>query len=216
MSGREPVVFLVDDEESSLRATARLLNASGFSVRSFTSAARLLAEVAADPEIPGCVIADLQMPGLDGLELQRALAAAGCLLPVVFLSGHGDIPSSVRAMRYGAEDFIQKTAPAEELLAAVRRALARNTQELAASTARRLLSERLESLTPREREVLLHVVRGRLNKQIAGDLDIHERTVKLHRTAITSKLGVHSVAELTSLCHGAGLLDPGQWNLPEE
>ncbi len=206
MSGREPVVFLVDDEESSLRATARLLNASGFSVRSFTSAARLLAEAAADPEIPGCVIADLQMPGLDGLELQRALAAAGCLLPVVFLSGHGDISSSVRAIRGGAEDFIEKTAPAEELLAAIRRALARNAQELTAVNARRLLHARFEALTPREHQVLLHVVRGRLNKQIAADLGIHERTVKLHRTAITAKLGVHSVAELTSLCHDAGLI----------
>jgi RNA polymerase sigma factor (sigma-70 family) len=204
VSGREPVVFLVDDEESSLRATARLLNASGFSVRSFTSAARLLADVAADPEIPGCVIADLQMPGLDGLELQRALAAAGCLLPVVFLSGHGDIPSSVRAMRYGAEDFIQKTAPAEELLAAVRRALARNTQELAASTARRLLSERLESLTPREREVLLHVVRGRLNKQIAGDLGIAEKTIKVHRARVMQKLGVRTIADLVRLVLGRG------------
>lgn len=208
MSGREPVVFLVDDEESSLKATARLLKALGFSVRSFTSAAALLSEAAADPEVPGCVIADLQMPGMDGLELQRALAAAGCLLPIVFLSGHGDVPSSVLAMRAGAEDFIEKTAPAEELLAAVRRALARNAQELAAATTQRSLSTRLELLTPREREVLLHVVRGRLNKQIAGDLGIHERTVKLHRTAITTKLGVHSVAELTSLCHDAGLLDP--------
>lgn len=207
MSGSEPVVFLVDDEESSLRATARLLKTLGFSVRSFASAAALLPEAAANPEVPGCVIADLEMPGMDGLELQRALASAGCLLPIVFLSGHGDVPSSVLAMRAGAEDFIEKTAPAEELLAAVRRALARNAQELAAATAQRSRLARLELLTPREREVLLHVVRGRLNKQIAGDLGIHERTVKLHRTAITTKLGVHSVAELTSLCHDAGLLD---------
>lgn len=212
MSGTGPVVFLVDDEESSLKATSRLLKAVGLSVRTFTSATGLLAEVG--PETSGCVVADLQMPGLSGLELQQALAAAGCLLPVVFLSGHGDIPSSVRAMRGGAEDFIQKTAPAEDLLSAVRRALARNADELAAAVAQRRLSVRLESLTPREREVLLHVVRGRLNKQIAGDLGIHERTVKLHRTAITTKLGVHSVAELTSLCHDAGLLHEPCRTLP--
>ena len=204
MSGPDPVIFLVDDEESSLRATARLLKASGFPVRTFTNAAGLLAAVG--PETPGCVVADLQMPGLDGLELQQALAAAGCPLPVVFLSGHGEISTSVRAMRNGAEDFIQKTAPAEELLVAVRRALERNAQALRSAAVQRRLSAQLEQLTPREREVLLHVVHGRLNKQIAADLGIPERTVKLHRTAITTKLGIHSVAELTTLCHEAGLL----------
>lgn len=213
MNGAQSTIFIVDDEEYSLKATARLLKAVGFPVRTFTSAASLLAEV--DPKTPGCIIADLQMPGLDGLELQQALAAAEYLLPVVFLSGHGDVPSSVHAMRGGAEDFIQKTAPADELLAAVRRALLRNARELAAAAARRRLGARLEALTPREHEVLLHVVHGRLNKQIAGDLGIHERTVKLHRTAITTKLGVHSVAELTTLCHEAGLLDPPSETFPK-
>lgn len=207
MSDAAPVVFLVDDEEFSLKATARLLKAAGFSVRTFTSAAGLLGEVG--PETSGCVVTDLQMPGLNGLELQQALAAAGCLLPVIFLSGHGDVPSSVRAMRIGAEDFIQKTAPAEDLLEATRRALERNALEVAAAAAHRRLGARLAALTPRELEVLLQVVRGRLNKQIAGDLGIHERTVKLHRTAVTTKLGLHSVAEMTSFCHSVGLLDAG-------
>lgn len=213
MSGPGSVVFVVDDEDSVLRATARLLRAAGLVVRTFSSGTSLLSEL--DVETPGCVVADLQMPGLNGLELQQALTAAGCSLPIVFLSGHGDVSSSVRAMRGGAEDFIQKTAPADELLAAVRRAIERDAVGRATAMDRQRLGARLDLLTPREREVLLHVVRGRLNKQIAADLGIHERTVKLHRTAITTKLGVHSVAELTSFCHDAGLLDPASRPFPK-
>lgn len=213
MSGPGSVVFVVDDEDSVLRATARLLRAAGLVVRTYSSGTSLLSEL--DVETPGCVVADLQMPGLNGLELQQALTAAGCSLPIVFLSGHGDVSSSVRAMRGGAEDFIQKTAPADELLAAVRRAIERDALDRAAATDRQRLGARLDLLTPREREVLLHVVRGRLNKQIAADLGIHERTVKLHRTAITTKLGIHSVAELTSFCHDVGLLDPASRPFPK-
>jgi FixJ family two-component response regulator len=132
-------------------------------------------------------------------------------MPVVFLTGHGDIPASVRAMRHGAEDFLTKRAPKEQLLAAVQRALERGARESHRHLRRRELRERLDRLTPREREVLDLVVRGRMNREIAAELAIHERTVKLHRTSITSKLQVHSVAELTRLVFEAhpGQADPG-------
>jgi len=191
------------DDASFRTATARLLRASGFTVKTFASAAEFLARP--EPELPGCALVDLQMPGLNGLELQEALARqAGHRLPVVFLTGHGDIPTSVQAMRRGAEDFLVKRAPKDQLLDAVRRALARDARERAERERRDALRARFAALSPRELEVLKHVVQGKLNKQIAADLNIHERTVKLHRTAITTKLGVPSVAELAKLWIEAG------------
>jgi FixJ family two-component response regulator len=203
MNATEPTVHLVDDDASVLTATSRLLRASGFTVRAFASAAEFLEQ--RDPDAPGCVLADVQMPAMNGLELQVALARSHNPLPIVFLTGAGDIPSSVRAMRDGAEDFLEKRAPPAELLGAVNRALARDAREREARGRQRELRARFDALTKRELEVLGHVVRGRLNKQIAGDLGIHERTVKLHRTAITTKLRVQSVAELTRLAGEAGL-----------
>jgi two-component system response regulator FixJ len=138
--------------------------------------------------------------------LQAALARAGNPLPVLFLTGNADIPSTVRAMRDGAEDFLTKTAPKAELLDAIRRAVARDVREREIRLRRREVNRRLETLTEREREVFGHVIRGRLNKQIASDLSITERTVKYHRTAITTKLGVPSLAELTQLALEAGVL----------
>ncbi|HOW17934.1 MAG TPA: response regulator [Phycisphaerae bacterium] len=191
------IVYLVDDDPSFLTSMSRLLRASGYEVRTFTSAEAFLSRLA--PDATGCVVADLRMPGQSGLDLQDALAKAGCPMPVVFLTGHGDIPTSVRAMRHGAEDFLTKRAPRNQLLAAVRRALNRGTRENAENLRVRELRDRLDRLTPREREVLELVVQGKMNKQIADELGIHERTVKLHRTSITSKLEVRSVAELTRL-----------------
>jgi two-component system response regulator FixJ len=141
---------------------------------------------------------------LGGLDVQAALAKEAYALPVVFLTGQGDIPSTVQAMRRGAEDFLTKLAPRDDLLDAVKRALDRDARERAGHARLEALRARLAVLTSREREVLQHVVQGRLNKQIAHDLGIHERTVKLHRTAITTKLGVHSAAELTKLWLEAG------------
>jgi two-component system response regulator FixJ len=197
-----PLIRVVDDDASFRKAVARMLRASGLAVKTFASAAEYLA--APEAEIPGCVLVDLQMPGSSGLDLQEALAQAGLAMPVIFLSGHGDIPTTVQAMRRGAEDFLTKRASREDLLAAVSRALARDDRERAERARREALRGRLAALSPREREVLQHVVQGRLNKQIAADLGIHERTVKLHRTAITTKLGVFSVAELTKLWVEAG------------
>lgn len=198
------VVHLVDDDASFLTSVSRLLRASGYEVKTFASAAEFLSQLA--PDAAGCVVADLRMPGQSGFDLQDALAKAGCPMPVVFLTGHGDIPASVRAMRHGAEDFLAKRSPKEQLLAAIQRALERGRRESARHVRLREIRERLARLTPRERQVLDLVVRGKMNKEIAYELAIHERTVKLHRTSITSKLQVHSVAELTRLVLEA---DPG-------
>ena len=193
---------MVDDDISFLRAVSRLLRASGHHVVACSSAMEFLAEL--KPDTAGCVVADLQMPGMDGMALQAALQKAGSLLPVILLTGHGDIPTTVRAMRGGAEDFLTKRAPRTELIAAVQRALARDERERTERARLLALRQRFEQLTDRELEVLRHVVQGKLNKQIAADLGIHERTVKFHRTSITTKLRVHSVAELTRMVQEAG------------
>lgn len=197
-----PTVFVVDDDVSFLRAVSRLLRASGFQVVIHNSAAEFLTELQAATQ--GCVITDLMMPGMDGMALQEALRQAGSPLPIIFLTGHGDIPATVQAMRGGAVDFLTKRAPKDDLIAAVNRALTRNREEQARHARLLELRRPFELLTEREHEVLRHVVQGKLNKQIAADLGIHERTVKLHRTNITTKLGVHSVAELTRLVDAAG------------
>jgi len=203
MTDAVPIVHVVDDDASFLTAISRLLRANGFSVKTYSSAHKFLAH--RDADVPGCVLADLQMPEMSGLDLQAALAQTSNPLPILFLTGHGDIPSSVQAMRDGAEDFLEKRAPKEKLLDAVNRALARDSREREARGRQRELRALFDTLTDREREVLAHVVQGRLNKQIAWDLGIHERTVKLHRTAITTKLNVQSVAELTHFTQEAGL-----------
>jgi two-component system response regulator FixJ len=196
-------VFIVDDDASFLRGISRLLRAAGHTVQAYSSAEEFLQQIS--PAMPGCVVADLQMPGLNGLQLQEALRQADNPLPIVFLTGQGDIPASVRAMRGGAEDFLTKHAPKEDVLAAVGRALERDAAERRRREHLRNLRDRFAALSARETEVLAQVVRGKLNKQIAADLGIHERTVKLHRTSITSKLRVRSVAELTRLTAETGL-----------
>jgi FixJ family two-component response regulator len=203
MSATLSTVHIVDDDASFRSAVSRLLRASGLVVRTFASAKEFFAQRAADG--PGCVVADLQMPEMNGLDLQAALARTRNPIPILFLTGQGDIPSSVQAMRDGAEDFLEKRAPKAKLLAAVKRALERDRRERERRIRKQELQARFDALSEREREVLGHVVQGRLNKQIAGELGIHERTVKLHRTAITTKLGVPSVAELTRLTQEAGI-----------
>lgn len=190
-------IFIVDDDPSCLLSVARLLRSVGFRVKSFASAVEFLEQHAG--EATGCVVADLDMPEMTGTELQEALAKTENPLPIIFLTGQGDIPTSVKAMRYGAEDFLTKRSPTEDLLAAVKRALERDTRERGARARGRELSARFDTLTPREREVLAHVLRGCLNKQIAADLEIDERSVKRHRTSLMGKLRVVSVAELVQL-----------------
>jgi FixJ family two-component response regulator len=199
----QSIVHVVDDDESFLYAMSRLLRASGFLSRTYSSAREFLEERRTDE--PGCVVVDLHMPDLGGLDLQAVLAQSRYPLPVLFLTGHADTASTVRAMRGGAEDFLEKTATKELVLDAVRRALARNAQEREERSHRDELRARFAAISAREREVLDHVLRGRLNKQIAGDLGIHERTVKVHRKAIMTKLSVRSVAALAQLSQEAGL-----------
>ncbi len=194
-------VFIVDDDASHLRSVSRLLRAAGHMVEAFISAQDFLARLT--PNLSGCVVADLQMPELDGLKLQAALNQTTNPLPIIFLTGQGDIPTSVTAMRHGAEDFLTKLAPMEELLAAVDRALARAVQERQKREHSKSLRDQFAALNPRELEILQRVVQGKMNKEIAAELDIHLRTVKLHRTNIGRKLQVRSVAELTRLVDAA-------------
>ncbi len=198
-------VHVVDDDESHVRAIGRMLSAEGFAVRTFISGEALIAGV--NRETRGCVVADLEMPGLDGLALQHELANTGVLMPVVFLSARGDIPRTVRARQEGAVDFLEKHAPGAQLVDAIRRALVRDAFESEQRARLGAVAQRFESLTNRELEVLREVVRGLMNKQIAAKLDISERTVKMHRTAITTKVGVHSAAQLATLAREAGLFD---------
>jgi FixJ family two-component response regulator len=198
---------VVDDDPSVLRALTRLLSAAGFQARAFPSPAAFLQ--AHDPVTPGCLVLDVALPGLDGLELQQALAVSDCARPVVFITGRGDIPTSVRAMKGGAVDFLTKPVNDKNLLAAVRNAieidrLARETQvEMDA------LRQRLATLTPREREVLAQVVAGRLNKQIAADLGTVEKTIKVHRARIMAKMAVGSLADLVRIAERLGIPPAG-------
>jgi FixJ family two-component response regulator len=203
VSASSATVYVIDDDASFLTAMTRLLQAGGHTVRTFASAAEFLRNAPADR--PACALVDLQMPGASGLELQDALAAANNPLPLIFVTGHGDIPSSVHAMRHGAEDFLTKPVKRQELFDAVERALARDARECEQRARRQELRGRFDSLTPREREVLAHVLSGQLNKQIAGDLGASERTIKAHRANIMAKVHVHSVAELARLAQDAGV-----------
>jgi FixJ family two-component response regulator len=203
MSSSAAIVYIVDDDASFLTSIGRLLRASGYAVECFTSAADFLARCPS--QATGCVLADLQMPEMDGMALQEALSQSDDPLPIIFLTGHGDIPTSVKAMRRGAEDFLTKTAPKEELLTAVARALARDGRERQERARRHELLARFEKLTPRERQVLGRVLRGLLNKQIAFDLSIDERSVKRHRTSLMGKLEAKSVVALTQLAFEAGV-----------
>ena len=201
MNKNTQTVFIVDDDASFLATMSRWLRAFGYTVESFTSAADFLAH--RTMEATGCVVADLEMPGIDGMALQAALAQSDNPLPIVFLTGYGDIPTSVQAMRSGAEDFLLKTASKKELLSAIERALTRGLYEHETRRRQHDLVQRFAKLTPRENEVLSHVLQGQMNKQIAADLGIDERTVKRHRSSVMAKLDVKSVVELTQLSEEA-------------
>ena len=188
-------IHLVDDDEQIRRAMSRVLTAAGYVVQVHHSAEAFL-EIY-NPDEPGCVIVDLRLPGMDGFGIQDALGSSEhANKPLIFLSGGGDIPTSVRAMKAGALDFLTKPVASDTLLAAVGQALAKDLQLRANTRQRKAVELRLASLTPREREVLSHVVAGRLNKQIAGDLGIVEKTIKVHRGRMMAKMGVRTVADL--------------------
>jgi FixJ family two-component response regulator len=192
-----PTVFLVDDDPQVLKALTRLLRANGFTTMAFESAEAFLARH--DARAPGCLVLDISLPGLDGLALQRRLAEGGPALPIVFLTGHGDIPMSVQAVKAGAVDFLTKPVAAETLLAAVRSGVAKDALARQVNAETEALRQRYASLTQREREVLAGLTAGKLNKQIAGDLGIVEPTVKFHRARIMERMQARTVAELMHL-----------------
>jgi FixJ family two-component response regulator len=192
-----PLIFLVDDDAGVRKALVRLFRSAGHAVEAFASAREFLARER--PEGPGCLVLDLRMPGMTGLELQDTLERAGHAISVVFISGHADIPASVRAMKAGAIDFLTKPVRKPELLQAVERALARDVTERAHRAGRDAARASLRRLTPRERRVCDLVATGMLNKQIAAELGTSEKTIKWHRAHVMGKLGVGSVAELVRL-----------------
>jgi FixJ family two-component response regulator len=197
MSPVEPTVFIVDDDPAVLKSLSRLLRATRFTVVTFGSPQEFLEQH--DPHTPGCLVLDVAMPGLNGLELQNALRAKSSAIPIIFLTGRGDIPMSVQAMKGGALDFLTKPVRDEDLLKAVEAALEKDRVERQSRAELDEIQERLATLTPREREVLTHVVSGQLNKQIAYDLGTVEQTIKVHRARVMEKMKVNSVAELVRL-----------------
>ena len=189
-----PIVYVVDDDTSMARALNRLLTAAGYVAQTFASATEFLAQHR--PEQRGCVVADLRMPVMGGFELHAALKRSGNPLPIVFLTGHGDIPTSVHAIKDGAEDFLTKPVAKDKLLAAVQRSLAADAAVSMQLAKRSVLQRNYELLSPREREVLAHITTGKLNKQIAAELGTTLRTIKAHRSSIIAKMQARSSAEL--------------------
>jgi FixJ family two-component response regulator len=203
---KDAVVYVVDDDDAVCRALARLVRSVGLSAETFRSARAFLEHAA--PDRPACLILDMRLPGPSGLDLQEALSQAGRDIPIVFITGHGDVSSSVRAMKGGAVDFLQKPFNDQELLDCVQRALTRSRERRAERAQRNDVQSRLDTLTPREREVLLQVVTGKLNKQIAGDLGIAEKTIKVHRGRVMQKMRADSVADLVRMVGKLGLSPP--------
>ena len=199
-------VYVVDDDASFRKAIERRLKVAGYEVETYSSAQLLLDRVPA-AERPGCNLLDLQMPGLNGLEVQDRLVELGSILPIVFVTGHADTPATVRAIKAGAEDFLTKPASSEQLIAAIERSLARYESARSQRSKLDSILAHLATLTPRERQVFDLIVRGKINKQIATELGTTERTVKAHRHEVMEKMQVHSLAELVSSAERLGLLD---------
>jgi FixJ family two-component response regulator len=197
VTGAMFTIFLVDDDARIIKALSRLMRLKGYEVQSFTSPQEFLAKH--DAAIHGCAVLDVSMPGLDGLELQQALAAGGSHRPIIFITGQGDIPTTVRAMKAGAIDFLTKPVSNENLLKAIARAEEQDAKSRKMDAELAAIQAKIATLTPREHEVLRHVVAGRLNKQIAHDLGTVEKTIKFHRGALMKKLGVRTVADLVRM-----------------
>ena len=202
------IVHVVDDDTSFRTAIERRLKQAGYEVETYSSAQHLL-DRPPGVERPGCILLDVKMPGLSGLELQDRLTQLGSILPIVFVTGYSDIPTTVRAIKAGAEDFLTKPASSEQLIAAIERALARYEAQRDQRSKLESILAHLARLTPRERQVFDLIVRGKINKQIATELGTTERTVKAHRHEVMEKMQVHSLAELVSSAERLGLLDRG-------
>jgi len=199
----EPIVFVVDDDRSLRTATERLLRSVGFAVKTFGSAAEFLESPR--PEGPACLVLDIRLPGQSGLDLQRELIETGAQIPIIFITGHGDIPMTVRAMKAGAVEFLTKPYRRNDLLDAIRAAIDRDRASRNERREAGALRKRYEQLTPREREVMALVVAGLLNKQIAGELATSERTIKFHRAHIMEKMEAESLAELVRMAGELGI-----------
>ena len=204
MTKNSCIVHVVDDDASWRKSIGRLLSAAGYRFALYESGENFLET--ANLDAPGCILLDIRMPGLAGLQLQQRLTDLRKRLPILFISGHGDIASSVVAMKAGAEDFLTKPVEVDVLLRAVERAIAREREDRAKREQREALRSRVDALTPTERKVFDLVVRGKLNKQIADELGTAERTIKWHRHNLMQKLQLHSVAELASLAEHLGLV----------
>ena len=201
------IVFIIDDDPLYRRSSERLVSSIGFSVQSFESARDFLGS--RRPNVPSCLVLDVRLPGLSGLDLQRELAAAGIQIPIIFVTGYGDIPMSVQAMKAGAVEFLTKPFRDQELLDAIRQAIGRDLVARQQRARNADLRRRYESLGPREREVFRCVVSGMLNKQIAAELGGTERTVKFHRANIMRKMQVKSLAELVRIAETLGIASQG-------
>ncbi len=201
---RQFTVHVVDDDESVRSALSRLFRATGHSVRTFESAQEYLAD--ASPEEPGCVVLDVRMPGMDGLTLQECMSERGFNAPIVFVSAHGDISVSVRAMKRGAVDFLEKPLEEDDLLGAVDRAIALDAERRERRSSNARFRSGLENLTSREYEVMTHVIAGRPNKVIAHELDVSEKTIKVHRGRVMKKMEAGSLADLVRMTERAGVL----------
>jgi FixJ family two-component response regulator len=210
VSETEGTVFVVDDDPSVRRSAERLVRSAGFGVRTFGSGQEFLAFIAAvRVDGPACVVLDVQLPGASGLDLQRELARTGTRIPIIFLTGRGSIPMSVRAMKEGAAEFLTKPVRPRDLLDAIRAAISTDRASQEERREEAALRERYARLTAREREVMAHVVAGLLNKQIAGDLAASERTVKFHRAHVMEKMQAGSLADLVRMAARLGLETPG-------
>jgi FixJ family two-component response regulator len=198
-------VFLVDDDGSIRKALTRLIRSAGYDVQAFASARDFLEKPHVGNEGLACLVLDIRMPGLSGLDLQHELQAANTLLPIIFITGHGDIPMSVKAMKEGAVDFLPKPVKDSDLLRAIEQALARAHHDRGKRLELEDIQRRLDSLTPREREVMALVVTGLLNKQIANELGTVEKTVKVHRARVMEKMEAQSLADLVRIAERVGI-----------
>ena len=203
MSLQQGTVFIVDDDPDVCRAVGRLVRGAGYEVREFNSARDFL--VAHESEPPGCLLLDLSMPEVDGLQLQQSLAAAGCHRPIVFLSANGDVHNTVRAMKAGAVNFLTKPVDRDELIGALTEAFAIDAAGRAKWETRHTIAGRMATLTPRERQVLEKVLAGRLNKQIAAELGTVEKTIKVHRSRVMQKLHASSLIQLIEIAKLGGV-----------
>ena len=201
-----PIVFVVDDESAVGVSIKRLLHSVGLEARHFTSASEFLRTKR--PDAPGCIVLDVRLPDLSGLDLQQELAKANVDLPVIFVTGHADIPMTVRAMKAGAVEFLTKPFREQELLEAVQRAISRHRQTRDQRASMRVLQSRYELLTPREREVFPRVASGLLNKQVAAELNASEKTIKVHRGQLMQKMEAHSLSDLIRMAEQLGVLSP--------